>query len=100
MESETGPEQVRPARVSTRVVSPRRSTVRSSLVVQDSPPRQATARRHCTSTALQAVCVEHRDSRALSRKSEDSFDAGSARAEQKTPRCGFAASRDVSPGSR
>eukprot|EP00966_Prymnesium_polylepis_P333774 7389194-Prymnesium_polylepis.1 len=42
MKSETGPEQVRPA----RVLSPRRSVVRSSLVVQDSTPRQTTARRH------------------------------------------------------
>eukprot|EP00966_Prymnesium_polylepis_P082228 1904538-Prymnesium_polylepis.1 len=67
MKSETGPEQERPA----RVLSPCRSIVRSSLVVQDSTPRPATARRHRASTALQAclqaVCVELRDSRALSR---------------------------------
>eukprot|EP00966_Prymnesium_polylepis_P290677 6713388-Prymnesium_polylepis.1 len=85
MKSETGPEQVRPA----RVLSPCRSIVRFSLVVQDSTHRQATARRHRASTALQAVCdcVELRESRAsVEEVSRFRFDAGSARAQQNTPR--------------
>eukprot|EP00966_Prymnesium_polylepis_P208260 4824141-Prymnesium_polylepis.1 len=66
MKSETADRnKVRPA----RVVSPRRSIVRFSLVVQDSPPAQATARRHRASTALQRSASSS-EIRALCRGSQ------------------------------
>eukprot|EP00966_Prymnesium_polylepis_P179856 4164393-Prymnesium_polylepis.1 len=63
MKSETGPEQ---SETSVRcVTSPLDRALQSRRPTQVSPPRQATACRTCASTALQAVCVDLAEIRAL-----------------------------------